>query len=306
MLNAQRGFIGLDRPIFLKRDGLPQPYDDIDPGVTEKLDYEVELGAVIGARAKRVSEGDALDHVFGYFVANNVSARDWQFHTLTFTMGKSFDTHGPIGPWIVTADEISDPQSLDLRAYVNGQLWQQNNTANMIHSLRAQIAYLTTAFTLEPGDLIATGTPEGVGVGMDPPTSSSPVTWCGARSTASAQSRTGSSGPTEEQESEMAVLGALSVTLEVPDLDPGVKFYTDAGLIADVQDNTARLRCDGQDRDSILLLGGASRKRLHHISLRADDLDAIARKAPELGGRVVAAPAPSRTTAYGSKIRTAC
>ena len=145
------------------------PYDDIDPGVTEKLDYEVELGAVIGIPAKRVSEADAKNHVFGYFVANDVSARDWQFHTPTFTMGKSFDTHGPIGPWIVTADEIADPHGLDLRCYVNGELRQQNNTGGMIHNLWAQIAYLSTAFTLETGDLIATGTPEGVGVGMDPP-----------------------------------------------------------------------------------------------------------------------------------------
>jgi len=144
------------------------PYDDIDPGVTEKLDYEVELGAVIGTPAKRVSEADAKNHVFGYFVANDVSARDWQFHTPTFTMGKSFDTHGPIGPWIVTADEIADPHALDLRCYVNGELRQQNNTGGMIHNLWAQIAYLSTAFTLETGDLIATGTPEGVGVGMEP------------------------------------------------------------------------------------------------------------------------------------------
>lgn len=147
---------------------LAGPYDDIEPGVTEKLDYEVELGAVIGRRAKSVSVNAALDYVFGYFVANDVSARDWQFHTPTFTMGKSFDTHGPIGPWIVTADEVPDPQALPLRAYVNGELRQENNTANMIHSLASQIAYLTTAFTLEPGDLIATGTPEGVGVGMEP------------------------------------------------------------------------------------------------------------------------------------------
>ena len=147
---------------------LAGPYDDIDPGVTEKLDYEVELGAVIGKRAKRVSEADALAHVFGYFVANDVSARDWQFHTPTFTMGKSFDTHGPIGPWIVTADEVPDPQALRLRAYVNGELRQDSNTREMIHSLAKQIAYLSTAFTLEPGDLIATGTPEGVGVGMEP------------------------------------------------------------------------------------------------------------------------------------------
>ena len=145
------------------------PYDDIEPGVTEKLDYEVELGAVIGKPAKGVAEADAKDHVFGYFVANDVSARDWQFHTPTFTMGKSFDTHGPIGPWIVTADEISDPHALDLRSYVNGELRQSNNTGQMIHNLWAQIAYLSTAFTLETGDLIATGTPEGVGVGREPP-----------------------------------------------------------------------------------------------------------------------------------------
>jgi len=137
--------------------------------VTEKLDYEVELGAVIGKPAKRVTEADARQHVFGYFVANDVSARDWQFHTPTFTMGKSFDTHGPVGPWIVTADEVPDPHALGLRAYVNGELRQSNNTSQMIHNLWAQIAYLSTAFTLESGDLIATGTPEGVGVGMEPP-----------------------------------------------------------------------------------------------------------------------------------------
>ncbi|MEA1672822.1 fumarylacetoacetate hydrolase family protein [Nitrospirillum sp. BR 11163] len=145
------------------------PYDDIDPGVTEKLDYEVELAAVIGRPAKQVSERDAAGHVFGYLVANDVSARDWQFHTPTFTMGKSFDTHGPIGPWIVTADEIGDPHDLRLRTWVNGELRQDNTTANMIHNLWAQIAYLSTAFTLETGDLIATGTPEGVGVGREPP-----------------------------------------------------------------------------------------------------------------------------------------
>ena len=144
------------------------PFDAIDPGVTEKLDYEVELGAVIGRRAKSVSEADAPGYVFGYLVANDVSARDWQFHTPTFTMGKSFDTHGPIGPWIVTADEVADPHALRLRAWVNGELRQDNNTGQMIHNLWKQIAYLSTAFTLEPGDLIATGTPEGVGVGMEP------------------------------------------------------------------------------------------------------------------------------------------
>ena len=146
------------------------PYDTIDPGVTEKLDYEVELGVVIGRPAKHVSESEAPHYVFGYLVANDVSARDWQFHSPTFTMGKSFDTHGPIGPWIVTADEIPDPHGLALRCYVNGELRQDNVTSGMIANVWQQIAYLSTAFTLYPGDLIATGTPEGVGVGMDPQT----------------------------------------------------------------------------------------------------------------------------------------
>ena len=146
------------------------PYDTIDPGVTEKLDYEVELGVVIGRQAKHVSECEAPHYVFGYLVANDVSARDWQFHSPTFTMGKSFDTHGPIGPWIVTADEIPDPHGLALRCYVNGELRQDNVTGGMIANVWQQIAYLSTAFTLYPGDLIATGTPEGVGIGMDPQT----------------------------------------------------------------------------------------------------------------------------------------
>lgn len=144
------------------------PYDAIEPGVTEKLDYEAELGVVIGIRAKSVKAADALSHVFGYFVANDVSARDWQFHSPTFTMGKSFDTHGPIGPWIVTADEVPDPQALDLRCFVNGEQRQSSNTSLMLHWIDKQIEYLSTAFTLEPGDIIATGTPEGVGVGREP------------------------------------------------------------------------------------------------------------------------------------------
>lgn len=145
------------------------PYDDIDPGVSEKLDYEVELGVVIGNPAKHVRRGHAAEHIFGYFVANDVTARDWQFHSPTFTVGKSFDTHGPIGPWIVTADEIGDPHDLDLRCFVNGELRQSSNTSELIHDIFDQIEYLSTAFTLESGDLIATGTPEGVAVAMDPP-----------------------------------------------------------------------------------------------------------------------------------------
>ncbi|MBO0749094.1 MAG: fumarylacetoacetate hydrolase family protein [Porphyrobacter sp.] len=145
------------------------PFDPIDPGVTEKLDYEVELGVVIGRKAKGVKTADALDYVFGYCVANDVSARDWQKHSPTFTMGKSFDTHGPIGPWIVTADEVPDPQALALRCLVNGEVRQRSDTSQMSFSVAEQIEYLSTAFTLEPGDLLATGTPEGVGAAMDPP-----------------------------------------------------------------------------------------------------------------------------------------
>lgn len=148
---------------------LSGPFDDIDPGVSEKLDYEVELAAVIGRTAKHVGERDAPHHVFGYVVANDVSARDWQFHSPTFTMGKSFDTHGPIGPWIVTADELGNPHDLGLRCFVNGELRQSGRTSDMIANLWDQIAYLSQAFTLDPGDLIATGTPEGVGIALDPP-----------------------------------------------------------------------------------------------------------------------------------------
>ncbi|MBL4800760.1 MAG: fumarylacetoacetate hydrolase family protein [Emcibacter sp.] len=147
---------------------LSGPFDPIEAGVTEKLDYEVELGLVIGKTAKGVKAEDAYEHIFGYFVANDVSARDWQFHSPTFTMGKSFDTHGPIGPWIITRDEIENPQDLKLRCLVNGEERQSNNTSQMIHKIAQQIEYLSTAFTLNPGDLIATGTPEGVGIGMEP------------------------------------------------------------------------------------------------------------------------------------------
>lgn len=145
------------------------PFDAIDPGATEKLDYEAELAVVIGSPAKSVSKEEASRHVFGYTVANDVSARDWQQHSPTFTMGKSFDTHGPIGPWIVTADEIPDPHALPLRCYVNGELRQEAATSDLIYDIWDQISYLSTAFTLEPGDLIATGTPSGVGIGMNPP-----------------------------------------------------------------------------------------------------------------------------------------
>lgn len=146
------------------------PYDGIvKPEVSDQIDYEAELGVVIGKAAKHVSAADAPAHIFGYFVANDVSTRDWQFHSQTMTMGKSFDTHGPIGPWIVTADEIADPHDLPIRCFVNGEERQSSNTGMMLHNIYEQIEYLSTAFTLEPGDLIATGTPEGVGIAKDPP-----------------------------------------------------------------------------------------------------------------------------------------
>lgn len=148
---------------------LSGPYDAIDPGVSKALDYEVELCVVIGTPAKGVDRTDAAKHVFGYTAANDVSARDWQQHSPTFTMGKSFDTHGPIGPWIVTADEIPDPHSLAIRCLVNGELRQEATTGELVYDIWDQISYLSTAFTLESGDLIATGTPSGVGMGMQPP-----------------------------------------------------------------------------------------------------------------------------------------
>lgn len=144
------------------------PFDDIDPGVTTQLDYEVELGVAIGRAARYVSPEEAPAHVFGYFVANDVSARDWQLHASTWTIGKSFDTHGPIGPWIVTPDEIGDPHNLELRTFVNGEMRQKANTEQLIYSIWEQIEYVSTAFTLEPGDLILTGTPEGVGHALIP------------------------------------------------------------------------------------------------------------------------------------------
>lgn len=154
---------------FIKgSNSISPPYGDIDPGVTQQLDYEVELGFVIGQTARYVSQGDAPNHIFGYLVGNDVSARDWQMHASTFTIGKSFDTFGPIGPWIVTPDEIGDPHNLELRCYVNGELRQTSNTIDMIYNLWEMIEYTSTAFTLEPGDVILTGTPEGVGHAMVP------------------------------------------------------------------------------------------------------------------------------------------
>lgn len=117
------------------------PFNDICyPSVCERLDYEAELGVVIGKGGRYISEADALEHVAGYFVANDISSRDWQAKSPTWTLGKSFDTHGPIGPWIVTTDEIPDPQDLNIRLSVNGELRQQSSTALMTYSVAKQIA----------------------------------------------------------------------------------------------------------------------------------------------------------------------
>jgi len=145
------------------------PYDPVHmPRVSDMLDYEAELGVVIGRRCRHVSAEQAPSVIAGYLVVNDVSVRDWQARTPTMTLGKSFDTHGPIGPWIVTADEVPDPHALQMRMLVNGEVRQEANTGEMIHDIWQQIAYLSTVMTLEPGDLIATGTPSGVGVAMKP------------------------------------------------------------------------------------------------------------------------------------------
>ncbi|KAB0495311.1 fumarylacetoacetate hydrolase family protein [Pseudomonas vancouverensis] len=147
------------------------PFDDVHfPQAVERLDYEAEMGVVIGKGGRRISEADALNHIAGYFVANDVSARDWQAKSPTWTLGKSFDTHGPIGPWIVTADEIANPQELTISLSVNGQRRQNSSTELMTYSVARQIAYLSEVMTLEPGDILITGTPAGVGIAMDPPT----------------------------------------------------------------------------------------------------------------------------------------
>lgn len=139
------------------------------PRVSEQVDYEGELGIVIGRRAKSVPAARWLDVVAGFTVLNDVSVRDWQFHSPTFTMGKSFDTHGPMGPWIVSPDEAGDVLDLRLRTWVNGELRQETSTADLIFKPAQMIEYLTTAFPLEPGDVLATGTPAGVGASFQPP-----------------------------------------------------------------------------------------------------------------------------------------
>lgn len=139
------------------------------PKVSGAVDWEGELCVVIGTRGRHIAAGDALSHVAGYMNGNDVSVRDWQFHAPTWTMGKGFDTHGPIGPWLVTRDEIPDIGDLDVKTFVNSEMVQSSNTKHLIFDVPAIIEYLSTAFTLEPGDVIFTGTPAGVGVARKPP-----------------------------------------------------------------------------------------------------------------------------------------
>jgi 2-keto-4-pentenoate hydratase/2-oxohepta-3-ene-1,7-dioic acid hydratase in catechol pathway len=153
-----------------QRTSIAGPGDDIVlPAVSDMVDYEGELAMVIGRRCQHVPADRAHEVVAGYTIVNDVSARDWQWRTPTFTVGKSFDTHAPCGPELVTGDELGDPGALTIRTWVNDELRQDSTTADMIFGCAAMIAYLTTAFPLEPGTVIATGTPAGVGAGLDPP-----------------------------------------------------------------------------------------------------------------------------------------
>ena len=152
---AQTAVNGPQAPILIARNA---PY----------VDYEVELVAVIGKRAKHVTAENARQHVFGYCVGNDVTERMWQHAGPQWSLGKSFDTHAPLGPWITTADEVPDPHALEIRAFVNGEKRQSSNTRHLIFDLWKQIEHLSAAMTLEPGDVIITGTPGGGGASMDP------------------------------------------------------------------------------------------------------------------------------------------
>lgn len=138
------------------------------PKVSDKLDYEGELAFVIGQRCRHVPVEKAHEVIAGFTIANDVSVRDWQMHAPTMMIGKSFDTCGPLGPWLVTTDEITDPHNLAIKTWVDEELRQNANTSQMLFNCYEMIAYLSQAMTLEPGDVISTGTPAGVGVKMKP------------------------------------------------------------------------------------------------------------------------------------------
>lgn len=144
------------------------PHDPVQASkVSQTLDYEAELVAVIGRRGKHIAREDAAAHIFGYCVGNDVTERAWQHATPQWSLGKSFDTHAPFGPWITTGDEV-DPHALDIRCTVNGEERQSSNTRHLVFDVFDQVAHLSQAMTLEPGDLLFTGTPGGVGAAMTP------------------------------------------------------------------------------------------------------------------------------------------
>lgn len=146
------------------------PYDAMEkPSISDQFDYEGELGVVIGARGRRVKAADAHRMIAGYVVCNDASVRDWQQRTPGGMMGKSFDTHGPIGPWLTMDISIEQAEDLEVRTWVNGALRQQGRTSDFIYRIGQMIEELTTVFTLEPGDILSTGTPPGVGAAMTPP-----------------------------------------------------------------------------------------------------------------------------------------
>lgn len=157
--------------VFLKSLGaLAGPNDDIIiPPDSKKTDWECELAIVIGSTARRVGEAEAMDHVAGFTIANDVSEREWQAERGgSWDKGKGFDSFGPLGPWLVTRDEIGDPQSLTMYTEVDGKRMQDGSTATMIFDVRALVSYVSQCITLHPGDVIATGTPPGVGLGIKP------------------------------------------------------------------------------------------------------------------------------------------
>jgi 2-keto-4-pentenoate hydratase/2-oxohepta-3-ene-1,7-dioic acid hydratase in catechol pathway len=163
---AESGMPKPEYPVFFNKQStcVTGPYDPIHrPRVSTLLDYEGELGFVIGRRCRYVPRERAAEVIAGYLVVDDVSVRDWQLRTPTMTLGKSFDTHGPLGPWIVTSDEVGDPHALELRTWVNGELRQRSNTRELVFDCFDQVATLSAAFTLEPGDIVSTGTPAGVG-----------------------------------------------------------------------------------------------------------------------------------------------
>ena len=160
-----------DPVIFTKfTTSIVGPGDEIvwSPALTAEVDYEAELAVVIGKTARHVSRADALDYVAGYTCANDVSARDLQLGDPQWIRGKSLDTFCPIGPAFVTADEVPDPQDLGIRCLLNGEVMQESNTREMIFGVAELIEFSSNAFTLEPGDVILSGTPHGVGMGRDP------------------------------------------------------------------------------------------------------------------------------------------